>query len=232
MKYLIVNADDFGYAPGINRGIIDAHERGIVTSTTMIVNGRAVDEAVALSRSHPELSVGLHVNFTNEGERLVEFDDPRICRAELRRQFQLFRDLMGRLPTHIDSHQHVHRAPGRRPFFQELASEFNLPLRDERPVTFKGAFYAQWEHGVSDPSKVSLEAITRLVHEEVLEGVSELSCHPGYVDSDFECVYLADRELEVATLCDPRTRKMLEAEGVTLIGYAQLPQFVSWFPHA
>jgi predicted glycoside hydrolase/deacetylase ChbG (UPF0249 family) len=216
LRYLIVNADDFGYARGINRGIIEAHERGIVTSTTMIVNGRAVDEAVALSRSHPELSIGLHVNFTNEGERLVEFDDPRVCRAELRRQFQMFRDLMGRLPTHIDSHQHVHRATSRRPFFQELASEF----------------YAQWEHGVSDPSKVSVEAITRLVQQEMPEGVFELSCHPGYADPDFECVYLADRELELATLCDPRTRRMLDADGIALIGYAQLPQKVAWFPRA
>src|SRR5204862_4716610 len=110
----IVNADDFGYSHGINRGIIEAHERGIVTSATLMVNAPAAAEAVELAAAHPNLSIGLHVNFTNEGERLIEFDDPAICRAELHRQFETFRELMGRLPTHLDSHQHVHRATGRR----------------------------------------------------------------------------------------------------------------------
>lgn len=223
MKYLVVNADDFGYAPAFNRGIVEAHERGIVTSTTMMVNGRAVPEAVRLAAGHPGLSIGLHVNFTNEGERLVEFDDPAVCRAELRRQFALFLDLLGRLPTHIDSHQHVHRARGRRPFFQELAGEHGLPLRDEPPVVFKGAFYAQWTHGVSEPEKVSVAALERLVRNEVEDGVTELSCHPGHVEPGFPCVYHEDRERELLTLCAPRVREILDEEGIRLIGYADLP---------
>src|SRR5262249_55110785 len=146
------------------------HLRGIVTSTTLIVNGIAAEEAARLARQHPALSVGLHVNFTNEAQRLVEFDDPRVCREELHEQFHRFVELMGRLPTHLDSHQHVHRAPHRRVFFEELADEHGLPLRDRPPVVFKGGFYAQWEYGISDPSKVSVEFLIRMLREEMEDG--------------------------------------------------------------
>ncbi len=223
MKQLIVNADDFGYSRGINRGIVEGHQRGVVTAATLIVNAPHTDEAVALAAENPGLSVGLHVNFTNEAQRLVEFDEPEICRAELHRQFQLFLEKMGRLPTHIDSHQHVHRARGRRPFFEELAAEHGIPLRDNAPVTFKGGFYAQWEYGVSDPSKVSFEALRRILCNELADGcIYELAVHPGYYDAELEAVYHRDRELELATLCDPRVRSLLAEEGIALIGYADL----------
>ena len=223
IKYLIVNADDFGYGHGINRGIAEAHERGIVTSATLVVNGRAVDDAVRIARDHPGLSVGLHVNFTDEAQRLVEFDDPLTCRTELRRQFDLFCDKLGRLPTHLDSHQHVHRERRRRPFFRELAREHGVPMRDSSLVVFKGGFYAQWEYGVTDASKVSYEALTKILGNELTGGFYELACHPGYFDPRLEMVYHKDRELELATLCDPRLRPFLHEHQIELIGYAQLP---------
>ena len=110
MKYLIVNADDFGASAGINRGILEAHVRGVLTSTSLMVNMPAVAEAVRSSRDYPALSIGLHVNFTNESEGpVVDLDDDEACRAELARQFEMFGDVMGCLPSHIDSHHHVHR---------------------------------------------------------------------------------------------------------------------------
>src|SRR5260370_3831130 len=62
-RYLIVNADDFGQSPGVNRGIIEAHERGIVTSASLMVRWPAAAEAAAYARLHPRLSVGLHLDF-------------------------------------------------------------------------------------------------------------------------------------------------------------------------
>src|SRR3954454_12076531 len=62
-RSLIVNADDFGQSPGINRGVIAAHERGIVTSASLMVRWPSAGEAAAYARDHPELSVGLHVDF-------------------------------------------------------------------------------------------------------------------------------------------------------------------------
>jgi predicted glycoside hydrolase/deacetylase ChbG (UPF0249 family) len=227
IRFLIVNADDFGYGQGINRGIVCAHDAGIVTSATLVVNGRAVDEAVALAQARPRLSVGLHVNFTNEGERLVEFDDPLACRSELRRQFDLFRAKMGRLPTHLDSHQHVHRDRRRRPFFRELAREHGIPLRDSSPVLFKGGFYAQWQYGVTDPCKVSYEALTTILRNELPGGIYELAVHPGFFDPELDMVYHRDRELEVETLCDPRLPGFLKEHAITLVGFGDLPPLLA-----
>jgi len=58
MKYLIINADDFGLSEGVNRGILESHTRGVVTSASLMVTGDAVHEAVALARDHPKLGVG------------------------------------------------------------------------------------------------------------------------------------------------------------------------------
>ena len=60
-RLLIVNADDFGLSPGINRGIIEAHRRGVLTSTSLMATGDAFDDAVALSRAHRRLSIGVHL---------------------------------------------------------------------------------------------------------------------------------------------------------------------------
>jgi len=61
VRRLIVNADDFGFTAGINRAIVEAHTRGIVTSSTLMANGRAFDDAVLLAKTLPRLSVGCHV---------------------------------------------------------------------------------------------------------------------------------------------------------------------------
>ncbi len=222
MKFLIVNADDLGYGAAVTRGILDAHDRGVVTSASLMVNTPGTDEAVRLAARRPGLSLGLHVNFTNEAQRLFEFDDPEVCRTELRRQFDRFVDLVGRPPTHLDSHQHVHRRRPCHPSFLELAQEHGLPLRDQPPVTFKGGFYAQWEYGVSDPTKVSYDALRHILAGELTRGIYELAVHPGYYDPGVDYVYHRDRELELAALCDPRVRGLLAELGIRLISYQQL----------
>jgi predicted glycoside hydrolase/deacetylase ChbG (UPF0249 family) len=221
-KYVIFNADDFGYSLGITHGILEAHSRGVVTSTSCMVNGPAIQRAVVASRENPRLAVGLHVNFTNEAERLVLFEDPSVARAELRRQFDLFLTLFGRLPTHIDSHQHVHRLPSCRDAFQELAQETGLHLRDAPPVVYKGGFYGQWEYGVFEPEKVSLAALERIIRNELTPGIYEFCVHPGIVDPAFHAVYHVEREQELRTLTDPRIRSILEEEGIRLISFADL----------
>ena len=61
MKQLILNADDFGLTPGVNRGIIRAHQEGILTSTTLMATAPAFEDAVALARANPQLGVGCHL---------------------------------------------------------------------------------------------------------------------------------------------------------------------------
>src|SRR5215467_5532492 len=61
VRRLIINADDFGYTAGVNRAIIDAHTRGVVTSSTLMANGPSFSEAVQLASSVPKLSIGCHI---------------------------------------------------------------------------------------------------------------------------------------------------------------------------
>jgi ATP-binding cassette, subfamily B, bacterial len=231
-KFLIINADDYGYGHGINRGIIELVDQGIVTSAGLMVNAPGAAEAVRLAAERPSLALGLHVNFTNEAVRLFDFDDPEICRRELRRQFDSFRELTGRLPTHLNSHQHVHRRPACRYSFLELAEEHGLPLRDREPVIYKGGFYSQWVYQVPDRSRVSFDALAQILSTELSHGsIYELVVHPGYHDPAAHYVYHDDREWELQTLRDPRLPGLLSELGVRLISYHQLEGVVAELQH-
>ena len=129
VRFLIVNADDFGYGAGVNRGIVEAHDRGVVTSAGLMVNTPGTEEAVRLAAERPGLSLGLHVNFTNEAERLVEFDDPAVCR---RRAAAPVRPLRRPGRAAADPPRLAPARPSVRPCrcFQELAKEHGVPLRD------------------------------------------------------------------------------------------------------
>src|SRR5436189_2370344 len=60
-RRLIVNADDFGRSPSINEAVIRAHQEGILTTASLMVNEPSCDEAVALAKQNPRLGVGLHL---------------------------------------------------------------------------------------------------------------------------------------------------------------------------
>ena len=219
-RHLIVNADDFGASTGVNAGILDCHLRGIVTSTSLMVPGAAVREAVAMSRDNPALAIGLHWDVWGEGELAFDLDDRQAIRDEFRRQLDRFHDLFGRLPTHVDSHRHAHRAEQVMPLFQELVEPLGVPLRGDGKVRFVGGFYAQWEWQVTDLDHVSVRSLQKMLREEVGEGWTEFSCHPGYVSPGYEAVYLAEREAEVRTLTDPAVRRTIDELGIRLASYA------------
>jgi predicted glycoside hydrolase/deacetylase ChbG (UPF0249 family) len=219
-KYLVINADDFGASTGVNRGILECHTRGVVTSTSLMVTGRAVDEAVILSREHPALAVGLHWDVCGEDESAIDLDNPVAIRDEFHRQLEEFHHRLGRLPTHIDSHRHVHREEHVMPLFRELVAPLGVPVRDDGRVQFVGGFYAQWEWQVTNLEYVSVPFLQQLLRDEVLPGWTELSCHPGYRSPDFASVYLAEREAEVRTLTDPGVQRTIEELGIRLVSYA------------
>lgn len=218
--FLIVNADDFGASTGVNRGILESHTRGVVTSTSLMVTGRAVQEAVAMSRDHPALAIGLHWDVWGEDEREFDTENIPAVRDEFRRQLDEFQRLLGRLPTHIDSHRHAHREKHLMPVFRELVAPLGLPLRDDGKVRFVGGFYAQWEWMVTNLEYVSVPFLQRMLREEVAPGWTEFSCHPGYRSPGYTAVYLAEREEEVRTLTDPRIRQTISEEGIQLASYA------------
>lgn len=222
-RHLIVNADDFGASDGINRGIVEAHGGGVVTSTSLMVTGRAAAGAVALAREHPCLAIGLHWDLDGEdADPSIDLESPAAVRAELGRQLEAFRELMGRAPTHVDSHHHVHRRPEIAPIARALVAPLGVPLREESEVRFIGGFYGQWEWQVTDLHHVSPEFLLWILRNEVADGWTEISCHPGYVTDDFTSVYLEEREAELATLTDPLIRAEIDSLGLRLASYAEL----------
>jgi predicted glycoside hydrolase/deacetylase ChbG (UPF0249 family) len=152
-KYLIVNADDFGQSPGVNQGIIEAHERGIVTSASLMVHWPAALEAAEYNRAHPQLSLGLHLDlgewFYRDGNWMPLYErvlltESQAVSEEVSRQLALFRQLVGKPPSHLDSHQHVHRREPVRSVMLSLAQDLGVPLRGcHANVRSSGDFYGQ-----------------------------------------------------------------------------------------
>lgn len=95
-------------------------------------------------------------------------------------------------------------------------------MRDDGRVKPVTGFYAQWEWMVTNLDYVSVAFLCHLLREEVGEGWSELSCHPGYRSGDFHSVYLLEREAEVRTLTDPAVRTEIQRLGIQLKSYADL----------
>lgn len=136
MRRLIVNADDFGFTTGVNRAIAEAHSRGIVTSSTMMANGRAFEDAVRLAKALPRLSVGCHAvlidgepvvsatklpSLTSRGtfrRNLKTFGvraltgqmNPREIEAEVTAQIHKLQ-VAGIQVSHVDTHKHTHLFP-------------------------------------------------------------------------------------------------------------------------
>jgi predicted glycoside hydrolase/deacetylase ChbG (UPF0249 family) len=229
-KYLIVNADDFGQSPGVNRGIIEAHEYGIVTSASLMTRWLAAGEAALYAREHPELSVGLHLDLGEwiwrpEGwaplYTVVPLDDKEAVEREIADQVEMFRYLLDREPSHINSHQHVHMREPMRSITIRLSQSLGIPLRSLcGDVHYCMSFYGQTTEGLPLPALISLERLIETL-TGLPNGLTVIPCHPGYVD-DLKTMYRSERSEEVKVLCDRRLRAAIEALGITLCSFDDL----------
>ncbi len=233
-RYLIVNADDFGLSAGVNHGIARAHERGIVTSASLMVRQPAAAEAAEYAKRHPRLGVGLHLDLGEWAYRdghwvtvyeVVPADDAGAGAAEVARQLAAFRDLLGREPTHIDSHQHVHRSEPLLSTIRRVADDLSVPLRHAAPhVRYAGDFYGQSGKGWPAPEAISVASLVRLL-SSLTAGVTELACHPGE-DKELRSPYRDERFQEVRTLRDPRVRAAVARHGIRLVSFAGVAELL------
>ena len=214
-RQLIINADDFGLSPGVNAGIIEAHERGVVTSTSLMVDAPGAEEAAGLARHRPDLGVGLHFVAPED----ADLDDPAQAASAFAAQLERFRALAGADPTHVDSHHHVHAKGSRIATFSRLVAPLGLPLRHDGTIRYVGGFYAQSEPGVTELRYVGREFLVELVRTEALDGFTELGCHPARVTGDFRSSYYGEREVELQTLTEPGLRAELERLGARLVNF-------------
>ncbi|XP_035196347.1 carbohydrate deacetylase isoform X2 [Oxyura jamaicensis] len=149
---LIVTGDDFGYCPRRNQGIVDCFLAGAVSNVSLLVNGSAAADAAKLARRY-NIPIGLHANLS-EGSPVCEvlktnssllnedgFFHGKMgfrtalskgllnmseVKQELKAQVELFHELTGHLPPHMDGHQHVHVLPEVRNVFAEVLEEYGI----------------------------------------------------------------------------------------------------------
>jgi chitin disaccharide deacetylase len=140
-RILITNADDFGFTRDVNTGIVEAHTQGILTATTLMANGAAYDDAVALARQHPSLDIGCHLvlvggeSLAHPGTKLPD-SVPALLAAVTRGQVQPYEELRPQVerilasgvgPTHLDTHKHTHLFPPITQAVARLSQEFAIP---------------------------------------------------------------------------------------------------------
>ncbi len=221
MRYVIVTGDDLGLSPGVNRGILEAYERGVVTSASLLVDRAASAAAAGAVRHTAGLSVGLHVDLADAaGRPLIDLADTPACRVEVERQVARFAQLVGRPPTHLDSHRNIHRHPRALPAFRDVAGRHGLPLREHSLPGYVSSFYGQWD-GLTHLEQIGVDGLIRIL-TALPAGWSEVGCHPGYVDGDLRSSYRCERRTELETLQDPRITQAAAALGITFVSFADL----------
>jgi predicted glycoside hydrolase/deacetylase ChbG (UPF0249 family) len=247
-RILIVNADDFGLTPGVSRGILDGGARGIVTSTTAIVN-RSIDPELIEQLEASGLGVGLHLNLTLGGPvsdprrvpSLVDaegrfFRDAREAaaradrdqaRIELGNQIDAFRRLFGRFPTHLDTHHHVGVHEPILELVLDFATAIKVPVRSQDEAVRGAARRAKLrtpDHFVGEAGPEPYWSAERVLEQvrSLPAGVTEFMTHPGYFDEALAYSrYGRQRETELAGLTDPRARELIEREGIRLARFGE-----------
>ena len=286
-RVLIVNADDFGRTPGVSEGILQAHQEGVVTSTSVMVNFPAAEQAVRRARDlAPALGMGVHLNLTTGLPVLPPEEVPSLIGPEgrflpIRRRVSCLDDLdLGQVmaeleaqvrrlqswgvgPTHLDAHHHLlYLSPRLFDLLLRLARSHRLPIRYPWP---RGPLDAEEVDHLAEAHRVPAERLPRLIAacESLLEqagvpapdrcvlsfygpeatldhlldviaglpeGITELMCHPGWVDAPLraESGYVEGRRRELAVLTDPQVREALTRHGVCLANFrllrARLPR--------
>ena len=194
-----------------------------------MVRWPAATEAAAYAR-RSSLSVGLHLDLGEweyrDGEwhpryRVLETETTDSVAQEVNDQLERLERLIGKPPTHLDSHQHVHRDEPARTALLQAGERLGIPVRWFTPgIAYSGAFYGQDARATPLPGAITAEALVEVI-ETLPAGVTELGCHPAAED-DHDSAYGQERVREAETLCDPRVQAAIERCGVDLRSFADL----------
>ena len=146
---LIINADDFGLSDSVNRGIVECYQKGLISSTTVMMNTPYTEKAIELAKKHKIKNLGIHLNLTYghsvlPPEEVPSLVDERgvfhyVCmlgyhtqyvdaKKELRAQIEKFLSF-GLKPTHLDHHHYFNEIPNILKAYLELAKDYGLPVR-------------------------------------------------------------------------------------------------------
>lgn len=242
---VIINADDLGLWPSVDRGIFAAWSAGAVGDSTAFANAPALEEILSRART-AGLPVGIHLNLTFGRPLSDPADIPALVtpagefmkrqawtlplpekqvRLELNRQAERVL-ATGWQPSHLDLHHHIHTYPEVLTAVIALARELHLPVRSVNPemrVALRDA-------GIPTPDHFSMafyaenatvETLIKLV-ADCPGGILEIMTHPGYADPDLPSSYREDRERELAALTDPAWQEFLSAGNIGIAGFATI----------
>ncbi|MHB9133292.1 MAG: carbohydrate deacetylase [Armatimonadota bacterium] len=242
---LIINADDLGLWPAVDRGIFTAWSARAISDSTIFATASALtsllDNASSLS-----LPVGIHLNLTLGRPLCAPGEIPALVtpdgcfmkrqawalplpveqvRRELTRQVRRVIDT-GWQPSHLDSHHHIHAYPEILEVVLELAREYGLPVRavdDAMRAILREAGIATPDHFTIAfyGAAATVETLLRLV-EECPGGTLEIMTHPGYADDAIPSSYREERACELQALLSPRWREYLTQRGIPLVGFRAL----------
>ena len=240
---LIVNADDYGMSKGVNLGIIEAHKNGIVTSTTLMVTMPEVEHGLLLAKDYPDLGIGLHLNCTlnkplTDCKTLIKdngdfykprenpnqdlFDEEEIYR-EFLAQYELFVKLVGRKPTHLDSHLYAHQVyPKAKAAAIKLANEKGIAIREFQSDSHKQAiFYGDFKWKDGDTLEQLMEKLVGKDTPIFDADLVELMCHPAYIDNSLFTLstYTIGRIRELTILTSEEVKNFIKKNNIELINF-------------
>jgi predicted glycoside hydrolase/deacetylase ChbG (UPF0249 family) len=230
---LIINADDLGYDPAVTRGILEAMERGVVSSTTAIVNGPHSLDAINKVKA-TALAVGLHFNLArfapvsgvpkghlgSDGgfvEDRVRELPPAVVEIEASAQLDKLESMLGRPASHLDVHKHLHRNANVLEGLAKVALKRKLPLRsvDEkmrRELREKGVVTQDLMLGdAGSDAYWTKERLKTHLWALPESGAVELMCHPGYAPLTVKSGYSAQREIELTTFTSKEASDWLDS---------------------
>jgi len=251
MRLLIVNADDFNLTEGISRAIFSAHDRGIVNSTSVMINFPISNFQFEGLKKRPDLGTGLHLNVTSGLERFKKAAvylsgqfDPRNLKTEYNAQIQYFYSIFKRLPDHLNTHHHIHASQKVFSVLAELAQKYRIPVRRtlrhcERSEAISGkgllrrsvprnddvkVITTDYFFGNLSPQKFWTEESLLNLLENLPEGTSEIMCHPGFVDRELrsKSSFLMGREYERRLFSKDSVRQFLRNQGIRQIKFSSL----------
>lgn len=214
---VILNADDFGYTPDVDKGIIQSIEEGILTSTSVMVRRPAAEEARELLK-YDHISIGLHLDLTEEGIqrwlgvlKILAWPKAKIEKA-FNAQVEKFTEIVGRLPDHIDSHHHIHRITRFKEVTLDFSRKHRIPVRSE-DARFEIGFYGRSAFSWNDSAGVRPQKLISLL-QNFASGTHEIMCHPGLSpDAELKrlrCTYNEQRQVEVDALTNPNVREFIQ----------------------
>jgi hopanoid biosynthesis associated protein HpnK len=278
VKRVIVHADDFGLTEKTNEGIVQAHRHGILTSASIMANGEAFEHAATLARATPTLDVGIHLTLIEERPLLRPSELPtlvdsdgrfhrhaiqfvkryavgKIGSGEIEKELEAQIEKVlaaGIMPSHLDSHQHVHILPGILKIVSALSRKYDIPaIRVPREVAvFRKIggvpvariiqalvlnFICEMANGRIERrtdafagflfgGKLHKENLQKVLRHLPRYGTCEIMCHPGLEDpADSRYAHWQYQWLEeLRALSDPEIGELARSAGIQLISYREL----------